>query len=231
MDADDLRAALADARSRIERACLRAGRDPADVEILPITKTVSVERLRGALSLGLTRFGENRVQEAEAKSGALPGASWQLVGRLQSNKAARAIDLFEAVQSVDSFALAERLARHAIEAGRAPYPVFLQVNVDADPAKTGFAPQELSESVARLASLDGLEMRGLMTVGRLVATPEEARPTFRALRELGDQVRANDTRVGAGLSMGMSDDFEIAVEEGATVVRLGRVLFGERRLP
>ena len=215
MGADGFRAALADARWRIERACLRAGRDPAGVEILPVTKTVSVERLREALSVGLTTFGENRVQEADAKAAALPGASWQMVGHLQSNKTARALELFESIQSVDSVELAERLARLAIDAGRAPYPVFLQVNVDADPAKAGFAPRELTSSIARLAALDGLEVRGLMTVGRLVATPEEARPTFRALRELGEQVRAGDARVGASLSMGMSDDFEIAVEEGA----------------
>jgi pyridoxal phosphate enzyme (YggS family) len=225
---DGLRSALADARSRIERACLRAGRDPAGAEILPVTKTVSVERLRAALSLGLTTFGENRVQEADAKAAALPGARWQMVGHLQSNKASRAVELFELIQSVDSVELAERLARLAIEAKRAPFPVYLQVNVDADPAKAGFAPRELTSGIARLAALDGLEVRGLMTVGRLVATPEEARPTFRALRELSEQLRAGDARVGAGLSMGMSDDFEIAVEEGATVVRLGRVLFGER---
>lgn len=228
MDADGLRAALADARSRIERACVRAGRDPAGVEILPITKTVSVERLRTALSLGLTTFGESRVQEADAKAAALPGATWQMVGHLQSNKTSRALELFESIQSVDSVELAERLARLAIDARRAPFPVYLQVNVDADPAKAGFAPRELTSSMAQLVALAGLEVHGLMTVGRLVATPEKARPTFRALRELSEQVRAADARVGAGLSMGMSDDFEIAVEEGATVVRLGRVLFGER---
>jgi pyridoxal phosphate enzyme (YggS family) len=228
VDADGLRAALADARSRIEHACLRAGRDPAGVGILPVTKTVSAVRLRVALSLGLTTFGENRVQEADTKAAALPGASWQMVGHLQSNKTARAVDLFEAIQSVDSVELAERLARQATAAGRAPFPVYLQVNVDADPAKAGFAPRDLTGSIARLVSLGGLEVRGLMTVGRLVATAEEARPTFRALRELSEQVRATEARVGAGLSMGMSDDFEIAVEEGATLVRLGRVLFGER---
>ena len=151
-----------------------------------------------------------------------------MVGHLQSNKAARAVELFESIQSVDSVELAERLGRLAVEIGRAPFPIYVQVNVDADPAKAGFAPRDLTSSVARLAALDGLEVRGLMTVGRLAATPEEARPTFQALRELGEQLRAADVGIGAGLSMGMSDDFEIAVEEGATVVRLGRVLFGER---
>jgi uncharacterized pyridoxal phosphate-containing UPF0001 family protein len=120
--------------------------------------------------------------------------------------------------------LAERVARVALDIGRAPYPVYLQVNVDADPAKAGFAADELAALAPRLATTDGLELRGLMTVGRLVPDPEQARPTFRALREQTPQI-------GAGLSMGMSDDFEVAVEEGATVVRLGRVLFGERRAP
>jgi len=199
--------------------------------VLPITKTVPPEWLGSAMKLGAERFGENRVQEAYAKARLQPAARWELVGHLQSNKARQAVQLFDEIHSVDSFDLAERLARIAVDVGRAPYPVYLQVNVDADPAKAGFAPRELLSDAARLAALDGLEVRGLMTVGRLVARAEEARPTFRALRELSVRLRATDVRVGPGLSMGMSDDFEIAVEEGATVVRLGRVLFGERRLP
>lgn len=176
----------------------------------------------------MTTFGENRVKEAEVKAAQLPGARWQMVGHLQSNKAARAITLFDVIQSVDSVELAGRLSRLAVAAGRAPYPVYLQVNVDADPAKEGFAPRELLDSIPHLAALDGLDLRGLMTVGRLVASGEEARPTFRALRELSDRARRDVPTVGRSLSMGMSDDFEVAVEEGATVVRLGRVLFGER---
>jgi uncharacterized pyridoxal phosphate-containing UPF0001 family protein len=127
--------------------------------------------------------------------------------------------------------LAERVARVALDIGRAPYPVYLQVNVDADPAKAGFAADELAALAPRLATTDGLEIRGLMTVGRLVPDPEQARPTFRALRDLSMRLREQTPQIGAGLSMGMSDDFEVAVEEGATVVRLGRVLFGERRAP
>jgi pyridoxal phosphate enzyme (YggS family) len=181
-----------------------------------------------AVALGLTHFGENRVQEAESKAPALADARWEMVGRLQSNKAARAVELFDAVHSVDSLDLAERLDRLAGETQESPYPVFLQVNVDADDAKTGFSSHDLLTAVSRLAMLEHLEIRGLMTVGRLVATPEQARPTFRALRALSVELRSSDERIGAGLSMGMSDDFEVAVEEGATVVRLGRVLFGER---
>jgi len=180
------------------------------------------------LSLGLTTFGENRVQEAEEKAPTLPEAQWAMVGHLQSNKVARAVELFDAIQSVDSVALAERIARTAVAARRVPYPVYLQVNVDGDPTKAGFDSNDLIASVARLASLEHLEIRGLMTVGRLVPDPEAARPTFTRLRELSVRLRGLEPRVGAGLSMGMSDDFEVAVEEGATVVRLGRVLFGER---
>lgn len=190
-----------------------------------------VERLRAALALGVTTFGENRVQEAEAKVGLVSGASWELVGRLQSNKAARAIDLFDAIHSVDSLDLAERLDRLAREKGRAPYPVYIQVNIDADPAKSGFSGSAVVELAPRLAALPGLEIRGLMTVGLLVDTAEETRPTFRALRQLNERLRSREPQLGTGLSMGMSDDFEVAVEEGATLVRLGRALFGERPSP
>jgi uncharacterized pyridoxal phosphate-containing UPF0001 family protein len=138
------------------------------------------------------------------------------------------VDLFDGVQSVESVDLAERIGRIARELGRAPYPVYLQVNVDADPAKAGFTRQDLRDALPELAAVNGLRIEGLMTVGRLVPDRESARPTFRALRELSERVRAREPRIGAGLSMGMSDDFEVAVEEGATVVRLGRVLFGER---
>ena len=214
--------------ARIAAACARAARDPAEVQILPITKTVDADRLRAAVELGLTRFGENRVQEADAKAPLLAAAQWELVGHLQSNKARRAVQLFDAIHSVDSLDLAERIDRVALEVRPTRYPVYLQVNVDADPAKAGFSPADLGESASRLAELEHLEIRGLMTVGRLVANSEQARPTFAALRKLSVRVRADEPTIGAGLSMGMSDDFEVAVEEGATVVRLGRVLFGER---
>jgi pyridoxal phosphate enzyme (YggS family) len=182
-----------------------------------------------AVAAGLTTLGENRVQEAEAKISELSGARWHLVGHLQSNKAARAVQLFDTIESVDSIALAERLSGLAHDArdGRR-LPVYLQVNVDDDPAKQGFAADELAASVTSIAALGGLALKGLMTVGRLVDDPEDARSTFRRLRELSERLRAVEPGLGAGLSMGMSDDFEVAVEEGATVVRIGRALFGER---
>jgi pyridoxal phosphate enzyme (YggS family) len=153
---------------------------------------------------------------------------WQLVGHLQSNKAARAVALFEVIQSVDSLDLARRLSRLAGLAGRAPLPIYMEVNVDRDPAKTGMAAADLEAALPEIATLPGIELRGLMTVGRLAVKPGGARPTFVALRALSERLRGNQPQLGAGLSMGMSDDFEVAVEEGATVVRIGRAIFGER---
>ena len=223
-----LEARLAEVRARVASACVRAGRDPSAVAILPVTKSVATGRLRAALAAGLTTFAENRVQEAELKVAALPDAHWQLVGHLQSNKAHRALALFDVVHSLDSVDLAQRLDRLAREAGRSPLPVFVQVNIDRDPAKMGMPPEEVESALPQLAELAGLELRGLMTVGRLVARAEEARPTFAALRSLGERLRVSQPALGAGLSMGMSDDFEVAIDEGATVVRIGRALFGDR---
>ena len=199
---------------------------------MAVSKTVPAERLRDAVVAGLTTLGENRVQEGEAKVVGVPGATWHLVGPLQSNKARRALEVFDVIQSVDSLGLAERLDRLAREVrGAGPaarYPILLQVNVDDDPSKAGFDPAELPRALADLAGLDALEVRGLMTIGRLVTDPEDARSTFAGLRELSVRIRGDAPGLGGQLSMGMSDDFEIAVEEGATIVRVGRALFGER---
>jgi PLP dependent protein len=197
---------------------------------LPVTKAVSAERLRAAIELGLTTFGENRVQEAEAKATALPQAKWQLIGRLQSNKAGRAVELFEAIQSVESVELARRLDR--LTGDRLPgrkLKAYLEVNVDGDPAKAGFSPTDLTAAAADLSDLPHLELAGLMTVGRLARRPEDARTTFSALRRLSDDLRGIDVRLGPELSMGMSADFEVAIEEGATIVRLGSAIFGPRQ--
>lgn len=213
---------------RIAAAATRVGRDPGDVTLLAVSKTVPADALRDAVAAGLDRLGENRVQEAIAKVGDVPDARWQLVGPLQGNKARKAIDLFESIQSVDSIALAERLDRLAGETGHPRYPVLLQVNVDDDPAKAGFDTSELETAIQRLGELEHLDVRGLMTIGRLVSDPEAARPTFERLRRLSARLRGTGARLGPELSMGMTDDFEVAVEEGATMVRVGRALFGER---
>jgi pyridoxal phosphate enzyme (YggS family) len=188
-----------------------------------------------AVAAGLTILGENRVQEAEAKVDAVRGATWHLIGPLQSNKAKRALAAFAVIESVDTVELAERLDRLAAEVRPgARVPVLLQVNVDDDPAKAGFDPAELDAALPRLVGLQRLELRGLMTVGRLVDRAEDARPTFVALRALSERLRhaaaGGDDRsaLGPALSMGMTSDYPIAVEEGATIVRVGRALFGER---
>lgn len=226
-------AALAIARARvlerIARACDLAGRDPADVTLVAVSKLVPAARLRAAVAAGLDLLGENRVQEAEAKAPEVPGAHWTLVGPLQSNKARRAVELFGSIQSVDSVDLARRLDRLAAELrpGR-PLPALLEVNVDADPGKAGFEPGVLAGALDALLALPDLRIDGLMTIGRFVADPDAARPTFRALRRLSDELRSRRPELGGALSMGMSDDYGAAVEEGATIVRVGRALFGER---
>ena len=229
---DAYRAARAAVLGRIADACRRAGRDPSSVTLVAVSKTVDAALLRDAVAAGLGILGENRVQEAAAKAPLVPGARWHLVGPLQANKARRALEIFDTIESIDSVGLAERLDRlvRDVHPG-ARFPILLQVNVDADPAKAGLDPAGLAGSVARIAELDALELRGLMTIGRLVADPEAARPTFRGLRELSDSLRDSGLPIGPELSMGMTDDFEVAVEEGATIVRVGRALFGERHHP
>ena len=223
------RAARERAVTRMAEACARAGRHPSEVILVAVSKTVPADALRDAVAAGLDLLGENRVQEGVAKAGEIPGARWQLVGPLQSNKARRALEVFESIQSVDSVELArrlDRLAREVVPGSR--YPVLLQVNVDDDPAKAGFAPGELAAALEAIGGLEALDVRGLMTIGRLVSRPEDARSTFRSLREASERLRGAGAPIGPDLSMGMTDDFELAIEEGATIVRVGRALFGER---
>ena len=226
-------AALAAARAavldRIERACRRVGRDPSTVTLVAVSKTVPVVRLRAAVAAGLTLFGENRVQEGAEKAAQLAAATWHLVGPLQSNKARRAVETFAAIETLDGPDLAARLDRIAGELRPGiPLPVLVQVNVDDDPGKAGFAPAALPAVLPLLLAHPNLAVGGLMTVGRLVDDPAMARPTFMGLRRLSEDLRRTHERLGATLSMGMSDDFEVAVEEGATIVRIGRALFGAR---
>ena len=225
-------AALAIARARVEdriaRACDAVRRDPADVTLVAVSKTVSIPRLRAAVAGGIHLFGENRVQEAAAKAAEVVGSHWVMVGPLQSNKVRKAAEIFESVETVSSLDLARRLDRVAAELRTRPWPVLLQVNVDADRRKAGFTAADVEAALPELLALPHLSIDGLMTVGRLVDEPDAARPTFRALRELRDRLRSRHDALGSALSMGMSDDFDVAVEEGATIVRIGRALFGER---
>lgn len=216
-----LRDNLARVEDAIAAACARRGRASGSVRLLAATKTVAPERIREAHALGVRLFGENRVQEREEKRAAvagLAGAEWHLLGGLQSNKAARALALFDCIETVDSLALAQRLSRLA--AHRAP--VLLEVNLGREPQKRGALPEQVPALAAAVRELPQLELRGLMAVPPHAAEAEAARPHFAALAELA-------ARLGlAELSMGMSQDFAVAVEEGATLVRLGSALFGPR---
>jgi pyridoxal phosphate enzyme (YggS family) len=223
-------------RERIGEAAARARRAPDEVQLVAVSKTVPVGVLREAYALGLRVFGENRVQEAQEKIAtlALPDIRWELIGHLQTNKASRAAELFTRVQSLDSVRLAEALSTRASALGKT-LPVLLEVNVAGEESKSGFALDEALDAARAIVALPSLRPEGLMTIAPLVDDPEDVRPVFRALRELRDQVRGAAPLGNDGgwreLSMGMSDDFAVAIEEGATLVRLGRAVFGARPGP
>jgi len=218
-------------RERIAAAARRAGRNPDAVTLVAATKGVGLDRVLEAVACGVTHIGENRVQEAAAKFPHLPpGVVRHMVGPLQRTKAKMAVRLFDLIHSLDSLRLAEELNRRALEAGRV-MDVLVQVNVSGEPTKYGVSPEEVEALVENMASLPGLRLRGLMTIAPIVEDPEQARPYFRRLRQLGDVIRSAATDLKLErleLSMGMTDDFEVAVEEGATIVRIGRAIFGPR---
>lgn len=210
-------------------AARRSGREPGAVMLLAVTKGFGVEVARDAFALDLVDLGENRVQEAEGKIAAIgAGPRWHLIGHLQTNKAKRAAQLFDAIHSVDSLRLAEDLARRAALEGRT-IRCYVEVRTTNESTKGGIAPDEAHALVEHMKSLAPLQVAGLMTMGPLHGGSEGARSSFRALRRLRDEgIERGILGVGAGLSMGMSDDFEIAIEEGATIVRIGSALFGPR---
>jgi len=225
----EIEANLQVVRERIAAAARRAGRDPAEITLVAVTKTQPVEVIRAAYELGLRDFGENRVEEAETKFDQLPDdIRWHMVGHVQSRKAARAVKPYVLVHSVDRVKLARRLDRFAAEAGRT-LPILLEVNVSGEATKYGFHPAEVEAAVEAMRAFEHLHIQGLMTMAPIVPDPEEARPVFVALRELRDRLAARFPDLDwHHLSMGMTDDFEVAVEEGATIVRIGRAIFGER---
>jgi pyridoxal phosphate enzyme (YggS family) len=212
-------------------ACRRAGRDPDSVALLAASKYSDAPGILELAAAGHRLFGENRVQDAATKVEELPhqarrAIELHMIGHLQSNKARSAATLFDMIQTVDSLHLAEELGRGAVAAERR-LPVLVQVNISADPAKAGYEVETLLGEQARLLAVEALEIRGLMTIGPVVTTPDEARPTFTALRELRDRLAGSWPGAAlAELSMGMSSDFEAAIEEGATIVRVGTALFG-----
>ncbi len=225
----EVRSNLESVASRMRSAARRAGRDPDDVTLIGVTKTVPAARVLSAIESGLTHLGENRVQDAGPKIEALAAAgkvTWHMIGHLQSNKAGRAVDLFSWIHSIDSVSLARKVARRGVEAGVRPR-VLVQVDLGREETKHGIEEALLRELVEEVASLEGLELRGLMTLPPWSEDPEAARPFFRRLRALRDRLAAAGPPL-PDLSMGMTDDFEVAIEEGATMIRVGRALFGDR---
>lgn len=230
--AEDIRAALAAVEQRIDAACERAGRDRSEVRLLPVTKTVEPARIAVALDCGYRTFGENRVQEAVAKYEAFAGqgVAWHMIGRLQSNKIRQALAFADVIQSVDRPKLADGVADCLAETGERRR-VFMQVNTSGAAGQSGVAPGEAAALAARIAARPELELDGLMTIGRLAEDPETARGDFRRLRELRDRLEQELGQRLPELSMGMSGDLEVAVEEGATLVRAGSAVFGARSRP
>jgi PLP dependent protein len=220
---------LAAIRERVEQAAARAGRQASDITIVGISKTFPAERIREAFELGVKHFGENRVQEWESKAPFVDGlaATWHLVGHLQRNKAARAILLFHTVDSLDSLPLAEKLNKAAGEGRR--LPVLIEVRLDPTVTKTGCDPAELARLAEGVLLMPRLELRGLMTVPELMADLQATRPVFRRLREIRDTISKQLDWPLPELSMGMSRDFDVAIEEGATQIRIGTALFGTRQ--
>lgn len=219
---------LAAVRERIARACERVGRDVASVRLIGVSKTFGPDAIRSAVEAGVVEFGENRVQELREKIGDVGrDARWHMIGHLQSNKAKDAVHLFDVVQTVDRLSLAEKLDKEAGDADR-KLDVLVQVNIGAEPQKSGIGVADAPRLVREVLALTHLSLRGLMTIPP-IDDDERTRGYFLALRELRDSLAA-DLPAGSlpELSMGMTDDFEIAIEEGATMIRVGRAIFGER---
>lgn len=218
----DISQNIQEVNRRIAAACERAGRSPKEVTMVAITKTHDAATVRAGFEAGLRHFGENRIQEAKTKLQELEDirkqSTWYMVGHLQTNKVKTAVSLFDIIQSVDSLKLADFLNRNSENR----LPILLEVNVAEEGTKSGFSFDEVNQAVSEVGRMPNLEVRGLMTIAPWVSDPEEVRPVFRRLRELRNSLGL------AELSMGMTDDFEVAIEEGATSVRIGRAIFGER---
>ena len=230
VERDEIAANIERVRERISRAAKRAGRHGDEVTLVAVSKTFPAEAIRAAYDAGLCHFGENRVQEWESKQRLVADldATWHLIGHLQSNKALRAAYLFRRVDSIDDLALAKRLAAAAAAEGK-NLPVLIEVHLGDEATKSGVAVTDLPALAQGIAPFAHIDLVGLMTIPPLADDPELARPYFRKLRELRDDVSRRVGRKMPVLSMGMSHDFEVAIEEGATEIRLGTALFGERQ--
>ena len=227
---------IAHVRASIAEAAQRVGRSPGDVMLVAVSKTKPLEFVRMAYNLGMRDFGENRVQEALDKQVAFssPDLRWHMIGHVQTNKANKIAGSFAYIHSIDSLHVAQALQRAAEKKSKADntyvrQPAFLQINISGEASKEGMAPEETLFIARQIIALPHLDVRGLMTVAPLVEDAEQVRPVFRALRELRDQLRQElPDENWEHLSMGMTDDYQVAIEEGATIVRVGRAIFGER---
>ena len=225
----DLAANLAGVQRRIEGACARAGREPRSVSVVAVTKSHPPEVVNEAAKLGLTLFGENKVQEAKAKIPLCSGkVRWHMIGHLQTNKCRDAVELFEMIQTIDSLHLAQEINKRAEQAAKR-IPILLEVNIAGEAQKFGYRPEQLLAELGQINSLSRLELQGLMTVPPWTSEPEKVRPVFRRLKQLKEQCEQVLAAPLPHLSMGMTGDFEVAIEEGATMVRIGTALFGLRR--
>jgi hypothetical protein len=218
-------------KKRIALSAARAGRDPGEIKLMAVTKTVAAGHVKEAIDAGITLFGENYVQEAKDKIATLEkNVQWHMIGHLQTNKSKYVVHLFNCVQSVDRMELAQELDKRARLAGY-KIDVLIEVNVSGEQTKSGIAAPETINLVKKISALENISVRGLMTMPPFSDNPEDSRPYFRALKEISRQI--SETRIPHvmmdELSMGMTDDFEVAIEEGATIVRIGRAIFGERK--
>ncbi len=234
MAVEEMRARVEAIRKRIVCACARVGRDPSEVALIAVSKTFPVEAVRRAIAAGVEHLGENRVQEAEAKIREIGRevVKWHLVGHLQSNKARRAVRLFDCIHSLDSAELVEKLERLCGEEDRLELPVLIQLNLAGEETKSGASEAELPRITQALRRCERVRPVGLMTLPPFFEDAQQVRPYFRRLREWRDRLR-DEGLFGDGrgeLSMGMSHDFEVAIEEGATMVRIGTAIFGARKL-
>ena len=227
----ELKDRIDEVRSRIENACRRAGRDPDGVTLVAVSKTFSLEEIQAAAALGLRVFGENKAQEMEAKHKGWPSdapdVSWHMIGHLQRNKASIVAERADVFHALDSMRLARRLDQKCQEAGRVLL-CLVQVNVSGEDSKYGIEPEEVSSFLAKMGSFKNLSIRGLMTLAAPTEDPEEVRPQFQRLKALAETTAEAQNVSLDWLSMGMSGDFEVAIEEGATHVRVGSAIFGSR---
>jgi PLP dependent protein len=219
---------IQEVQARINRACLRSGRKPEEVLLIAVSKTVPVERIREALKEGLSHFGENYIQEAEEKIKNLNQGDWHFIGHLQSRKAKQAVPLFSMIETLDSLKLAQEINRQSLMIGKT-MEVLIQINEAGEASKSGLNPEQVPALIEESAAWPALRIRGLMTLPPYDPDPEKSRPWFRSLFRLREAWQRRFPHLElTHLSMGMSHDFEVAIEEGATIIRVGTALFGER---